>query len=54
MLKDRSYYRQLDTNQLEEEVYYGLNVDWQELCIALSERIEAIRNETIAAMEMRY
>lgn len=49
--KDRADYRQMDTKQLEEEVHYGLNVDWHELCIALAERIDTIRGETLAEMD---
>ena len=55
MTKDRSYYRQLDTNQLREAARYAPhNTNWQELAIALAERIEVIRDETLSDMEMRY
>lgn len=43
--KDRDYYRALPTNELKEQVHYGINVDWKELAIALSERLETIRRE---------
>lgn len=43
--KDRDYYRQMDTRELKEQVHYGINVDWKELAIALSERLDTIRNE---------
>lgn len=43
--KDRSYYRALSTNELKEQIHYGINVDWKELAIALTERLETIRNE---------
>jgi hypothetical protein len=44
-MKDRSYYRKLDTSELREQVKYGVDVDWQELAIALSERLGTIRDE---------
>jgi hypothetical protein len=43
--KDRSYYRKLDTSELREQVKYGVDVDWKELAIALSERLRTIRDE---------
>lgn len=43
--KDRDYYRQMDTRELKEQVHYGINVDWKELAIALTERLETIRRE---------
>jgi hypothetical protein len=44
-MKDRSYYRKLDTSELREQVKYGVDVDWQELAIALGERLGTIRDE---------
>jgi hypothetical protein len=44
-MKDRSYYRKLDTSELREQVKYGVDVDWKELAIALSERLGTIRDE---------
>jgi hypothetical protein len=38
--KDRDYYACLTTGQLQEEINYGINVDWHELCIALSARLD--------------
>jgi hypothetical protein len=43
--KDRSYYRCLSTTALKEQIHYGINVDWKELAIALSERLDTIRRE---------
>lgn len=43
--KDRDYYRSMSSRELREEVHYGINVDWKELAIALSERLMAIRDE---------
>lgn len=45
--KDRGYYRSLDTALLKEEIHYGINVNWQELAIALTERLNTIRREVI-------
>ena len=45
MTHDRDYYRGMETKELREQVHYGINVDWQELAIALTERLETIRNE---------
>jgi len=47
-MKDRSYYRKLDTSELREQVKYGVDVDWKELAIALSERLRTIRDEVYA------
>lgn len=38
--KDRDYYSCLTTDELEEEVKYGINVDWHELCLALAARLD--------------
>ena len=45
MKKDRSYYRAMTHDALQEEVTYGINVDWKELAIALGERLDTIRDE---------
>lgn len=50
MAKDRNDYRCMYTKQLQEEVCYGINVDWQELAIALAERLDIIRRDTIDEM----
>lgn len=43
--KDRDYYRGMTTRELKEQVHYGINVDWKELAIALTERLDTIRRE---------
>jgi len=43
--KDRDHYRCQTTTALQEEVRYGVNVDWQELAIALAERVDTVRDE---------
>jgi hypothetical protein len=48
MKKDRSYYRALTHNELREQAKYGINVDWKELAIALTERLDTIRAEVYA------
>ena len=48
MKKDRSYYRALTHNALREQADYGINVDWKELAIALTERLDTIRDEVYA------
>lgn len=45
MLKDRNDYRSMDTSALQEEVKRGINVNWQELAIAMAERLDTIRRE---------
>jgi hypothetical protein len=45
MKKDRTYYRALTHNELREQAKYGINVDWKELAIALTERLDTIRAE---------
>jgi hypothetical protein len=35
----------LPTAALREEIHYGIDVDWEELAIALSERLGTIRDE---------
>jgi len=50
--KDRDYYRGMSTKELREEVHYGINVDWKELAIALSERLMAIRDEVYDEIDM--
>lgn len=41
MTKDRDYYRSMSTADLCEQVSYAINPDWQELAIALAERLAA-------------
>lgn len=50
MRKDRNDYRSMDTRALQEETLRGINVDWQELAIALAERLDTIRRDTIDEM----
>lgn len=45
MLKDRNDYRSMTTKELQEEVHYGTTVNWQELAIAMAERLDTIRRE---------
>jgi hypothetical protein len=45
MKKDRTYYRALSHDELREQADYGIDVDWKELAIALTERLDTIRNE---------
>ena len=47
MTKDRDYYRALPTRELLEEVKFAIveKVDWQELAIALAERLHNKNNE---------
>ena len=45
--KDRSYYRALSHYGLREQADYGINVDWKELAIALTERLDTIRDEVL-------
>jgi hypothetical protein len=45
MKKDRTYYRDMPHNALREEADYGIDVDWKELAIALTERLDTIRAE---------
>jgi uncharacterized LabA/DUF88 family protein len=49
--KDRSYYRNMSHNELREQADYGINVDWKELAIALTERLDTIRAEVYAECE---
>jgi len=51
--KDRSYYRRLATSELEQLTHYGKDVDWQELAIALAERLADIRDEVCAEVTER-
>jgi hypothetical protein len=41
MTRDRTYYRSLPDSELVEQATYGERIDWQELAIVLSERLEA-------------
>lgn len=43
--KDRDHYRGLSTAELLEQVHYGIDVDWKELSIALTERLKATRRK---------
>lgn len=45
--KDRNDYRCMATKELQEEVQRGVNVNWQEIAIALAERVDTIRRETM-------
>jgi hypothetical protein len=40
LTKDRDYYRCMSTVRLIEETRYAIDPDWQELAIALAERLE--------------
>jgi len=52
MSKDRDYYRCMSERELREAVRYGLaDTDWQELAIALAERLDTIRRETLDEVE---
>lgn len=50
MPKDRNDYRSMATKELQHEVKYPTNPDWQELAIVLAERLDTIRRETIDDM----
>lgn len=50
--KSRDDYRAMTTRELREQVHYGINVDWKELAIALSERLMAIRDEVYDEIDM--
>jgi hypothetical protein len=52
--KDRDYYRSLDTHVLKEEIHYGVDVDWQELAIALAERMSKVRAEVMDECAIHY
>ena len=54
MTKDRNYYRTLDSTLLEEEVKYGIDVDWMELAVALAERMHKIRIEVMDELAEQY
>lgn len=54
MTKDRNYYRTLDSTLLEEEVKYGIDVDWMELAVALAERMNKVRHEVMDEMAVQY
>ena len=45
MTRDRTYYRSLSDRELVEQATYGVNVDWQELAIVLSERVQTLKAE---------
>jgi len=49
--KDRSYYRAMTHNELREQAKYGVDVDWKELAIALTERLDTIRREVYDEVE---
>jgi hypothetical protein len=44
-MKDRNYYRAMANKELREQTTYGIDVDWKELAIALTERLDTIRRE---------
>jgi hypothetical protein len=44
-MKDRNYYRAMANKELREQAKYGIAVDWKELAIALTERLDTIRRE---------
>lgn len=44
-MKDRNHYRAMTHNELREQAAYGIAVDWKELAIALTERLDTIRRE---------
>ena len=48
--RDRNDYHSMDTRQLQEEIRYGINVDWQELATVMAERLDTIRRDTIDEM----
>jgi hypothetical protein len=45
IIKDRNYYRAMNLKELREQAKYGINVNWTELAIALTERLDTIRRE---------
>ena len=53
MTKDRDYYRALPTHELLDEVKFAIieKVDWQELAIALAERL---RKKNFELQDYRY
>ena len=52
-IKNRDYYRMLSTSELEQLTHYGTDIDWQELAIALAERLADIRDEVCAEVTER-
>jgi hypothetical protein len=48
--KDRNDYRSMSTRQLQDEIHYAVNPDWQELAIVLAERLDTIRRDTLDEM----
>ena len=50
-MKDRNHYRTMTHNELREQTKYGINVDWKELAIALTERLDTIRRELYDEVE---
>jgi hypothetical protein len=54
MAHDRDYYRGMPTNELKEQIHYGISVDWRELAIALTERLETIRREVYDEVKPDY
>lgn len=50
-MKDRNYYRAMANKELREQADYGIDVDWKELAIALTERLDTIRAEVYAEVE---
>lgn len=48
MPNDRNRYRDMPTNELREQIHYGVHVNWKELAIALAERLDTVRREAYA------
>lgn len=54
-IKDRAYYRSMDLTEILEEVKLGINVNWHEMAIALSEMLEdGVKDRQEAAVERHY
>ena len=53
-MSDRSYYRGLTYIKLREEVNYGTNICWQELAIALLERLDTLRAEVYDEIDEQH
>jgi hypothetical protein len=51
-MKDRNHYRTMSHNELREQAAYGIDVDWKELAIALTERLDTIRREVYDEVEV--
>jgi hypothetical protein len=54
-IKDRTYYRSMDLTEILEEVKLGINVNWHEMAIALSEMLEdEVKDKDEAASDAAY